>query len=58
MKSKMPERYYQKQREARRAKAMDWARAIGRKSRHDEDPEGSNFWVEHGYWPETKEAKD
>jgi hypothetical protein len=53
MKSKIPARYYQKRREDKRAADIAFCCRLGAGyiSRHEEDPEGSEFWVEHGYWP-------
>ena len=51
MKTKMPSRYYQKCREVRRERRIQLAHRLGGVSRHEEDPDGSAFWVENGYWP-------
>ena len=54
MKSKMPDRYYQKAREARRAREVQHARMLRMQCRHDFDPEGSAAWIETGIWPANK----
>jgi hypothetical protein len=54
VRSKRPDRYHQQAREAKRDASIVLAHRIGGLSRHEEDPEGSAFWVEHGYWPKEK----
>ena len=51
MKTRMPARYYQTAREAKRAADVALARRLRFVSRHEEEPEGSHYWVENGYWP-------
>ena len=55
-KSKMPVRYYQKTREAKRAENIRLAHLLGGVSRHEEDPEGSARWIETGIWEAPKET--
>lgn len=55
-KTTMPPRYYQTRREAKRAADIAFAHRLGRGyiSRHEEDPDGSAYWVEHGFWPKEE----
>jgi hypothetical protein len=56
--AKKPPRYYQKRREAKRAEHIALCRRLGEGyiiSRHEDDPEGSQRWVETGRWEATDE---
>ena len=52
-KVKMPERYHQHARELKRELDLAHATHLGRKSRHEEDPEGSQRWIETGRWEKS-----
>lgn len=54
MKAKMPHRYHQKRREAKREDDIALAHRLGGESRHEADPEGSQRWVETGIWKEKR----
>ena len=54
MKSKMPDRYYQKAREQKRDESIAFATKHRFACRHMVDPEGSAAWVETGIWPPAK----
>jgi hypothetical protein len=56
MKAKRPDRYYQKAREKKREADIAFARRLGEGyiSRHEQHPQDSDFWVEHGYWPKEE----
>ena len=52
-KSKMPKDYYQKRRQAKRDADVAFAQKVGGFSRHLEDSEGSQKWIETGIWPRS-----